>query len=73
MILIDKEKFIEEVRKRKYSSASIKLIEEQPEVKAIPIEWLERKGMILAANKYDFSADVIRIVIKEWKKENDKQ
>jgi hypothetical protein len=37
---------------------------------AIPIEWLERKGMILAANKYDFSAGVIRIVIKEWEKEN---
>ena len=40
MILIDKEKFIEEVRKRKYSTASIRLINEQPEVKAIPIEWL---------------------------------
>ena len=41
MILIDKKKFIEEVRKRKYSSAIIKLIEEQPEVIAIPIEWMK--------------------------------
>lgn len=45
-------------------------IDKAPTVKAIPIEWLERKGMILAANKYDFSAGVIRIVIKEWEKEN---
>ena len=53
MILIDKERFIEEVRKRKYSSASIKLIEEQPEVKAIPIEWLHsimEKQVIFAMN-----------------------
>ena len=49
------------------------LIDSCRTVKAIPIEWLERKGMILAANKYDFSAGVIRIVIKEWEKENDKQ
>lgn len=40
MILIDKEKFIEEVRKRKYSAASIKLIEEQPEVVALPLEYV---------------------------------
>lgn len=46
------------------------VLNEAPTVKAIPIEWLERKGMILAANKYDFSAGVIRIVIKEWEKEN---
>jgi len=42
MILIDKEKFIEEVRKRKYSSASIKLIEEQPEVVAIPLDYVTK-------------------------------
>lgn len=40
MILIDKEKLIEEVKKRKYSAASIKLIEEQPEVVALPLDYV---------------------------------
>lgn len=40
MILIDKEKLIEEVRKRSYSASSIKLIEDQPAVKAIPLNWI---------------------------------
>ena len=61
MILIDKEKFIEEVRKRKYSAASIKLIEEQPEVKAIPIEWFEWYTM--GDGMYN-----LRAVIKDWKR-----
>ena len=48
------------------------ILENHSAGKYIPKEWLERKGMILAANKYDFSAGVIRIVIKEWEKENGK-
>ena len=56
MILIDKEKFIEEARKRKYSAASIKLIEEQPEVKAIPVEWIRNNVSIwVYGNSYWFS------------------
>lgn len=43
MILIDKGKLIEEVRKRKYSAASIKLIEEQPEVVALPLDYVSEK------------------------------
>lgn len=71
MILIDKEKFIEEVRKRKYSAASIKLIEEQPEVIAISIEWiqnyLDTKFLPIGQK------DSISKMISEWVKENDKQ
>ena len=38
MILIDKEKLIEEVSKRKYSKASLQLILDQQEVKAISLD-----------------------------------
>ena len=44
---------------------------EAPTVKAIPVEWLERKGMLLTTYGYDFCAGVIRTVIKEWEKENE--
>ncbi len=64
MILIDKEKFIEEVMKRKYSAASIKLIEEQPEVKAIPVNWIKENYAY-----YGF----LKELIEHWEKENDKQ
>ena len=70
MILIDKERFIEEVRKRKYSSASIKLIEEQPEVPAIPIEWiqnyLDTKFLPIGQK------DSINKMVSEWEKENER-
>ena len=75
MILIDKERFIEEVRKRKYSSASIKLIEEQPTVEAIPIEWIKKfidnvDGNFLYPEIIEFA---LQDMIDEWEKENDKQ
>lgn len=41
MILIDKEKLIADVVERRYSQASMKLIREQPEIEAIPIEWIQ--------------------------------
>lgn len=63
MILIDKETFIEEVRKRKYSAASIKLIEEQPEVKAIPIAWISKYSRKPISNA-DYWA--IMRMVTEW-------
>ena len=78
MILIDKEKFIEEVRKRKYSAASIRLINEQPEVKAIPVEWIEEWQ-----NRHEWEYDsyftmrdgkpkyAIECMIEDWEKENE--
>ncbi len=68
MILIDKEKFIEEVRKRKYSAASIKLIEEQPEVKAIPVEWIEK--YIWSADTHE-EKETLRKMYISWEKENE--
>lgn len=69
MILIDKEKFIEEVRKRKYSAASIKLVEEQPTVKAIPYGFISEYSRRPISNA-DYWA-IIRMVTA-WEKENDK-
>lgn len=40
MRLIDKDVLLAEVRKKFYTPSSIKLIEKQEEVKAIPVEWL---------------------------------
>ena len=76
MILIDKEKFIEEVRKRKYSSASIKLIEEQPEVIAIPIEWIQvyLDTKFLPIGQKESIRRMVSLWEEEWvKKNNDKQ
>ena len=67
MILIDKEKFIEEVRKRKYSAASIKLIEDQPTVEAIPIEWIRNYVSHWVSEIYK---NFVLNMIKTWEKEN---
>ena len=68
MILIDKEKFIEEVRKRKYSSASIKLIEDQPTVEAIPIGWIRNYVSIWVSEAY---RNFVLNMITKWEKENE--
>ena len=68
MILIDKEKLIEEVSKRKYSKASLQLITDQPEVMAIPVEWISKYSRKPLSNA-DYWA-IIRMVT-EWKKENE--
>ena len=65
MILIDKYELLKEVAKRKYSAASMRLINEQPEVKAISIEWLKR---------YEITkGQEVRLqdAINEWEKENE--
>ena len=65
MILINKYELLKEVAKRKYSAASIRLINEQPEVKAIPIEWLKR---------YEITkGQEVRLqdAINDWEKENE--
>ena len=64
MILINKYELLKEVAKRKYSAASMRLINEQPEVKAIPIEWLKR---------YEITkGQEVRLqdAINDWEKEN---
>ena len=76
MILINKYELLKEVAKRKYSAASMRLINEQPEVKAIPIEWIKRyiaeEGIypnreLLSVEQ----ADAIERMVENWEKENE--
>ena len=76
MRLIDKDKLIDEVTERHYSHASMRLLRDQPEVKAIPIDWLitKAKEMVLSQGKKFYSLLDLPIVydlIEEWKKENE--
>ena len=41
MKLIDKEKLLADLKTRRYSKRSLELIESQPEIKAIPVKWIE--------------------------------
>ena len=73
MTLIDKDKFIQDVISRKYSQASMRLIREQPEVKAIPIEWLQEHylhGMCRAGCVPRYQT--VKEIIEDWEKENDR-
>ena len=40
MRLIDADKLLEDLRQKRYSKRSLELIQSQPDIKAIPIEWL---------------------------------
>ena len=67
MTLIDKDKFIQDVISRKYSQASMRLIREQPEVKEIPIEWIENKLKCCD----NINAEIfVKNLIRDWEKEN---
>ena len=70
MILIDKYELLKEVAKRKYSAASIRLINEQPEVKAIPIEWILK----WACEFIDPNSEGYKMameLVHDWRKENE--
>ena len=67
MSLIDREVLLEDLKKYKYSKKSLKLIQDQHEVAAIPIYWLiERylKGTSLAGCKPRY--ETVKEIINEW-------
>lgn len=72
MKLIDKEQLLEDVKKRHYTSSSIKLIEDQKEIDAIPIKWLKKcKASDLTVKelvdiKEPYVYDVIVMLIDEY-------
>ncbi len=80
MILIDKYELLKEVAKRRFSAASLRLINDQPEVKAIPIEWIENWQ-----NRHEWEYEsffkmvdgkpmyAVECMLVDWEKENDKQ
>lgn len=77
MILIDKEKLISDVVERRYSQASMRLIREQPEVEAIPIEWIkqwsEKFYKVINGIRYYMGDgyDSVWDMLEDWEKENE--
>ena len=65
MRLIDKMQLIDTVLKKRYSQASINLILNQPEIKAVPIEWLKRYE---AKNGQETR---LQEALEDWEKENE--
>lgn len=65
MRLIDKDKLINEVSKRSYSQASMRLLREQPEVEAITIKWIKQYW-----NTHRVDDMTIWNMLREWEKEN---
>ena len=65
MILIDKEKLLEDLKSKRYSKRSLELIENQPEVKAIPVKWIEDyiAGYIPGNNP----SGEVEYMLEDWK------
>ena len=70
MTLINKEQLLDAVMKKSYSQASIQLINDQPEVKAIPIEWIHTY-LVCNDDVYFKKLQPIRDMCKAWEKENE--
>ena len=76
MRLIDKDKLIDAVTERHYSQASMRLIREQKEIKAIPVEWIEKKAKELVMGKGEhfyslLDLPIVYELIEAWIKEQD--
>ena len=64
--LIDKMQLVDTVLKKRYSQASINLILNQPEIEAIPIEWIKKQAFKhphLNRNLF------YQMIIEQWEKE----
>lgn len=73
MTLINKEQLLDAVMKKSYSQASIQLINDQPEVKAIPVEYLENLVDVYFDLGLDTIAKELDHIINWWEEENGKQ
>lgn len=63
--LIDKMQLVDTVLKKRYSQASINLILNQPEIEAVPIEWLKKYE---AKNGQETR---LQEALEGWEKENE--
>lgn len=64
------------VTERHYSQASMRLIREQKEIRAIPVEWIEKKAKELVMGKGEhfyslLDLPIIYELIEAWRKEQD--
>ena len=70
MRLIDKMQLVDTVLKKRYSQASINLILNQPEIEAIPIEWILK----WACGFIDPNSEGYKMameLVHDWEKENE--
>lgn len=75
MKLIDKEKLLEDLKQKRYSKQSLELIERQPVIDAIPIEFMRKwqEGFMKEINGtiyymgdgYDTAEDLLEAWVKE--------
>ena len=72
MKLIDKEKLLEDLKQKRYSKQSLELIQSQPVVNAIPVDWLRKNylGDLRIAGCQPISRTVKKI-IEFWEEENE--
>ena len=63
---------VDAVLKRSYSQASINLILNQPEIEAIPIEWIKKYYEDITM-PYTDTRIQFEEMIRKWEKENGKQ
>lgn len=66
--LIDKMQLVDTVLKKRYSQASINLILNQPEIKAIPMAWISKYSRGPLTNEEYWT--IIRMVTA-WEEENE--
>lgn len=73
MRLINKDMLIQALKRKRYSKQSLDLIESQPVVSAIPVDWLKKNylGDLRIAGCQPISRTVKRI-IEFWEEENEK-
>lgn len=71
-MLIEKEKLLQDLKRKRYSKQSIELIESQPVVDAIPVAWLKKNylGDLRIAGCQPVSRTVKKI-IEFWEEENE--
>ena len=69
MKLIDKEKLLKDLKQKRYSKRSLELIENQPEVKAIPLAFISKYSRT-DLKRYEYWA-IIKLV-SEYNKEYEK-
>lgn len=70
MILIDMEKLVQDVTKRRYTQASLDLIINQPVVPAIPMDYLKNLVDVYSDLGLDTIAKELDYIIDEWVREN---
>ena len=68
--LIDKQVLLQALKRKRYSKQSLDLIESQPVVIAVPIDWIHDYLNETFLPESHFW--VIQKMIKQWEKENEK-